>query len=160
MPTIRRPRAPSTIRSEHAGRGPVMLATLEVPFDSDAAALAVDSAVEAGQPLVIVNAVEIMPLPGALMGYGDVGDPPDRAAALRAPAELAASLGVRVERLRVQSPHPVEALLEVAAERAPGLLVFGPDRSCVRPRLYRRAARALRERASCLVWLADDDGGY
>jgi hypothetical protein len=156
VPTLRRPRARQTVARRRAGGGPVLLATLEAPFDPDAAAFAVDSAVESGQPLVIVNAVEIFPLPGALMGYGDVGDPPATAAALSAPAELAASLGVEVERLRVQSPHPVEALLEVAGERSPGLLVFGPDRSCVRPRLYRRAVRALRERAACLVWLADD----
>ena len=34
--------------------------------------------------------------------------------------------------------------------------VFGPDRSALRPRRYRKAARAIRDQASCLVWLADD----
>ena len=52
------------------------------------------------------------------------------------------------------SPHPVDALLELVAERNPGLLVFGPDWSLLKPRRYRRAAKKIRERATCLVWLA------
>jgi hypothetical protein len=32
--------------------------------------------------------------------------------------------------------------------------VFGPDRSRLRKRTYSRAAKKIRERASCLVWLA------
>ena len=48
-----------------------MLATLEVPFDEDAAAFAVDAAVECGQPLIVVNVVEIPLGPLCLfMGYG------------------------------------------------------------------------------------------
>ena len=132
-----------------------MLATLGVPYEADAAGMAVDAAVEAGQPLVLVNVVEIMPLPGAvILKYGDVDDTPEDAAALRAPAELAHSLGVEVERLRVRTPHPVDALLEVVAERRPGLLVFGPDRTRMRRRLYGKAAKAVTDRAACLVWLA------
>jgi nucleotide-binding universal stress UspA family protein len=156
MLTLRRP---NTRTSEGAQRGsgrPVMLATLGVPFEPAAATLAVDTAVEAGQPLVVVNVVELLLAPASVMlGYGDLDDDPEDAAALRAPAELAHSLGVRVERLRVQSPHPVQALLELAAERRPGLLVFGPDRARMRGRAYRRAVKAVRSRASCLVWLPD-----
>jgi hypothetical protein len=55
----------------------------------------------------------------------------------------------------VKSPRPLAALLEVAAERGPGLLVFGPDRSRISRRAYRKAAKAVREHAGCLVWLAD-----
>jgi nucleotide-binding universal stress UspA family protein len=133
-----------------------MLATLEVPFEPEAAACAVDSAVESGQPLIVVNVVEVLLAPAAIaLGYGDVDDTPEDAAALAAPALLAHSLGVAVERLRVRSPHPVDALLEVASERAPGLLVFGPDRGRLRARTYRKACRAVRERAGCLVWLPD-----
>ena len=76
--------------------------------------------------------------------------------ALRAPAELAASFDVPVELLRVSSPHPADALIELVEERDPGLLVLGPDTSRVRGRLYRKAARRVRERAICLVWLAGD----
>jgi hypothetical protein len=37
-------------------------------------------------------------------------------------------------------------------ERDPGVLVFGPDRTRLKPRRYRRAEKAVRERVSCLVW--------
>ena len=135
---------------------PIMLATLEVPFDPAAAALAVDTAVESGQPLIVANVVEIPLGPMCLlMGYGDLEPPEAEAVGLRAPAELAHSLGVQVERLRVKSPHPLDALLELVAERRPGLLVFGPDRLRLRPRAYRKAAKALRDRAACLLWLSE-----
>ncbi|HXH96737.1 MAG TPA: hypothetical protein VNH40_05945, partial [Gaiellaceae bacterium] len=41
---------------------PVLLATLGVPFEPDACTLAVDAAVEAGQPLIVANVVELPPL--------------------------------------------------------------------------------------------------
>ncbi len=155
MLTLRRPRStvePGLIASVDR---PVLLATLGVPFDPDAATFAVDASVESGQPLIVANVVELPPLPMSVrMQYDQLEDAPETAAALRAPAELARSLGVRVERLRVRSPRPVVALLELVAERRPGLLVFGPDRSQLRPRTYRKAARAVREGAACLVWLA------
>jgi hypothetical protein len=135
-------------------RRPVLLATLAAPFDLEAASLAVDAAVEVGQPLIVAVVVEVPPLPlSVVLGYDQVDSPQD-AEAFRAPAELARSLGVAVERLRVRSPRPVQALLELVAEREPGLLVFGPDRSKLGRRRYLRAARAVRERAACLVWLA------
>ena len=135
---------------------PVLLATLGVPFDPRASEFAVDAAVETGEPLIVANVVELPPLGMSVaMGYDQLPYSPDEAEALRAPAELAHSLGAEVERLRVRSPRPVEALLQLAAERAPGLLVFGPDRTKLRRWRYRKAARALRRRASCLVWLAD-----
>jgi nucleotide-binding universal stress UspA family protein len=133
----------------------VLLATLGVPFDPDASAFAVDSAVEAGQALVVVNVVELPPLAMSVkLGYDQLPERPEDEDAFRAPAALAHSLGVQVERLRIRSPRPVEALLEVTAERRPGVLVFGPDRDRIRRRLYRKAAKAIRERAACLVWLA------
>jgi nucleotide-binding universal stress UspA family protein len=134
----------------------VLLATLGVPFDPEASSFAVDAAVESGEPLIVVNVVELPPLGMSVaMGYDQLPDPPEQEEALRAPAALAVSLGVAVERLRVKSPRPVEALVQISAERAPGLLVFGPDRSRLKPRVYRKAARAVRERATCLVWLRD-----
>jgi len=134
---------------------PVLLATLGVPFDPAACEVAVDAAVESGHPLVVVNAVELPPLAMSVrMGYDQL--PYDAAddERFRAPAELAASLGVAVERVRVRSPRPLEGLFEVVAERAPGLLVFGPDRQRIKRRVYRKAAKAIRDRAACLVWLA------
>jgi hypothetical protein len=138
-----------------AGR-PVLLATLDVPFSEEATVFAVDSAVEGGQPLVLVNVAEILPTVYAFLGYGYV-EREELQDALRKPAELARSLAVRVERLRVCSPHPVDALLELVAERNPAVLVFGPDRRHISRRRYRKAADAVRERASCLVWLSEED---
>lgn len=135
----------------HEANRPVLLATLDVPFADEATAFAVDSAVENGQPLVVVNVAVVHATRWSLLGYGYI-EREDLQSELRKPAELAHSLAVRVERLRVCSPHPVDALLEVVAEREPGLLVFGPDRTHIRPRKYERAARILRERAGCLVW--------
>jgi nucleotide-binding universal stress UspA family protein len=135
---------------------PVMLATFDVPFAPEAASFAVESAVESGQPLMVVNIAHVPILPISIaMGYEYAGTD-EVEASLREPAELAHSLAVAVERLRVSSPHPVDALLELVAERSPGLLVLGPDQSRVRGRLYRKAAgRVLRE-AACLVWLSSD----
>jgi hypothetical protein len=135
-------------------RRPVLLATMGAPFDLEAAAVAVDAAVESGEPLIVANVVELLPLPlSSMLGHDHIESDED-ADALRAPAELARSLGVAVERLRVRSPRPVDALLELVAERDPALLVFGPDRARLPARRYRKAAKAVRERATCLVWLA------
>ena len=145
--------APSVGR---APKRPILLATLGVPFDPGASAFAVDAAVEAGQPLLVVNVVELPPLAMSVrMGYDQLPEAHEDADAFRAPAALAHSLGVRVERLRVRSPRPVEALLELTAERAPSVLVFGPDRDRIKRRIYRKAAKAIRERVACLVWLPE-----
>src|SRR5215831_11957063 len=105
MQTLRRapPREDTTFLPD--GSRPVLLATLDVPFSEEATAFAVDSAVENGQPLVLVNAAEILPTLYAFLGYGYV-ERDDLQEALRKPAELAQSLAVPVERLRVCSPHP------------------------------------------------------
>jgi nucleotide-binding universal stress UspA family protein len=86
------------------------------------------------------------------MGYEYAGTD-EVEASLRAPAALARSLAVEVQRLRVSSPHPVDALLELVAERSPGLLVLGADTSQVRRRLYKKATKRVLREAPCLVWL-------
>lgn len=153
MPRLGRPVATESLAGVSRGGGPVLLATLGVPFDAHAAELAVDAAVESGQGLIVANVVELQPLPLSLMLGHDQIDAPADADAFRAPAELARSLGVAVERLRVRSPRPIEALIELVREREPGLLVFGPDRARLGRRRYRKAANAVRERVDCLVWL-------
>lgn len=133
---------------------PVMLATLDVPIAPDAARVAVDTAVESGQALLVVNVVARPFTPTVHAGW----ETPSRPAveeSLQAPAELGHSLGIEVERLRVRTPHPIAALMQVLAERAPGLLVFGPDRSAIRSRRYRKAVRAIERGAPCLVWLEE-----
>jgi hypothetical protein len=153
-----RPSPPSEQAADAVRRKgrPVLLATLEVPFEETAATFAVESALECGQPLVVANVVQIPLGPLCLaMGYGSIEPSEDEAAKLRAPAELASALGVASERLRVLSPHPVDALLALTAERRPGLLVFGPDRARLARRTYRKAAKRIADRAACLVWLAE-----
>ena len=120
-----------TIARARAGSRPVLLATLGVPFDAAAAAIAVDTAVESGQALIVANVTRLEPLPLSVrLGYDALEElTPELSRAMRAPADLARSLGVQVERLRVRSPRPVEALLQLIGERRPGLLVFGPDRT-------------------------------
>lgn len=136
-----------------SGSRPVMLVTFDVPFEPAATEIAVDAAVESGQRLIIVNAAEVALGPVSLaMKYEYVGTD-EVEDALRAPAALAVSLAVEVERLRLCSPRPVEALLELVAERAPGLLVVGPDRTRLKRRTYDRLVRRIRSRAGCLVWL-------
>jgi hypothetical protein len=105
MRTLRRsgPREAESFLS--AGARPVLLATLDVPFSEEASVFAVDCAVESGQPLVVVNVAQIQLAPWSLLGYGYI-EREDLQAELRKPAELAQSLAVRVERLRVCSPRP------------------------------------------------------
>lgn len=151
---IARPPAPSL---EAGGVGDVLLATFDVPFDQEAAHFAVDAAVEAGRSLIVANVMELPHLPlSMVLGYDTLEYTPELAASLLAPAQLASSLGVHVERLRVRSPRRVEALVELVQERRVGILVLGPDRALVGRRLYNRAARAVREDVSCLVWLSWD----
>lgn len=139
-----------------AGGRPILLATLGAPFADEAVVFAVDSAVEAGQPLIVANVTTLEPLGmSVILGYDALEEfTPEVSESVRRPAELARSLGVAVERLRVRSPRPIKALLQLAAERRPGVLVFGANRDGLAPRTYRRAVAALREGAECLVWVA------
>ncbi len=134
----------------------MLLATLDAPLLEDAARFGVDAAVESGQPLLVVNAVETTLAPCSLkLGYDYIA-PPDVESSLRAPAELAHRLGVRVERLCLRSTRPVEAFVDFAGERGTGLFVLGADPSRIRPRKYRRAVRKIRDRSACLLWLPSE----
>jgi hypothetical protein len=133
-----------------------VLATLAVPFEPDAARVAVQAALEGGVKLIVVDAVE-MPL--WLMSMttrrAELEEDDDRAAVRRMVEQIAA-LDIEVEHLRVRSPRPVEALLEVVSECDAGLLVLGADPTRLRPRLFRRAVKRIRRRASCLLWIAGE----
>jgi nucleotide-binding universal stress UspA family protein len=133
----------------------VLLATFDVPFDEAAASFAVNAAVDSGGRLIVANVVELPPLPLSVrMGYDQLDYSPELAASLLSPAERASALGVEVERIRVKSFHRIEALVDVARERKVRMLVLGPDRDKVSQRLYRKAAKDVRERLDCLVWLS------
>ena len=146
------------VEQVHAAPGsrPVMLVTFDVPVRADAAELAVDAAVESGQQLLLVNMVELSIRPMTSSWGSETVVLEDVESSLRAPAELAHSLAVSVEWLRVVSPRPTTALLELVGERLPGLLVLGADTSRFRGRRYRKVARRIRERATCLVWIPDE----
>jgi nucleotide-binding universal stress UspA family protein len=152
-----RDRDVDTRESAAAGSRPVMLVTFDVPVRPDAAELAVDAAVESGQPLLVVNVIE-MPIRPMTASLGtDVVVIEDVDDSLRAPSELAHDLAVIVERIRLVSPRPVKALLELAGERLPGLLVIGPDRTRIGRRRLARIEKRIRRDAPCLVWTCGED---
>jgi nucleotide-binding universal stress UspA family protein len=137
----------------------VVLATLSVRVDPSAERMAIDSALEAGVPLLIVNLLPLRPYPTTLGLLGPEGmtlPHEEDLEALRATAERAATLGVKTELLRVTSRRPVKALLEVVRERDAGLLVFGPDLGLTGRWRFRTLARRVRRQADCLVWVAPD----
>jgi nucleotide-binding universal stress UspA family protein len=150
-------RSPDLVDTARAtGARPVMLVTFDVPVDPAAAEFAVDAAVESGQPLVVVNVVE-MPIRPMTSSWGtEVVVTEDVDLSLRAPAELARALAVTVERIKLVSPRPLTALLELVGERLPGLLVIGPDRARIRRRKLARAEKRIRRDAPCLVWTGSE----
>ena len=156
MSLASRDRGASTALHAASESRPVMLVTFDVPVRPDAAALAVDTAVESGQQLLLVNLVELSIRPMTMSWGAEVVVMEDVESSLRAPAELAVSLAVAVERLRVVSPRPLAALLELVGERSPGLLILGADTGRMRRRAYRKAARKIRDEAACLVWIPPD----
>ena len=153
-----RTRKPAAGERTGASGRPVLLATLGAPFDEAAASFAVDSAVESGSPLIVANVTQLDPLSlSVILGYDALEEfTPEVSESVRRPAELARSLGVPVERLRIRSPRPVRALLELVRDCRAGLLVFGPDRAAIKARAYDRAVMAIKENANCLVWVASD----
>ena len=140
--------------------GSVVLATLAVPFDPAGERMAIDTAIETGARLVLVDVRTIPLAPTSLMLHGADGAllPHDDACPeVRATAQRAATLGVQTLLLWVGTRRPARALLEVTAEQSAALLVFAPDRRAIGTRRFRRTARAVRKRAGCLVWVTLDD---
>lgn len=138
---------------------PVLLATLSVRVDPSAERMALDSALEAAVPLVVVNILRLRPYPTTfgLLGHQGMTLPHEEDLdAVRATARRAAELGVRTELLRVTTRRPVAALVEIARERDAGLLVFGPDLKLTGRLRFQRIARRLRREADCLIWVAPD----
>jgi nucleotide-binding universal stress UspA family protein len=125
--------------------GPVLLATFATPVDPRAERLAIESALEAGLSLVLVNAIT---MPHAPRSHRL--ELPGRAhQAVRATARRAARLGIRTELLHVVSPRPARAIVEIANERCAALVVLGQR--------TRRTARKIRRGTSCLIWSAGAD---
>lgn len=158
MALTSRPHVPPALPEApgHSRRRPVILATLAVPFEPDAARVAFQAALETEVKLIVVDVVE-QPLWPLAIQFGRAAiELDDDRAAIRQLVEQAAGLGLEVEHLRLRSPRPVEALLEVAGERRAALLVLGSDPGRFKPRFFQRVVRKIRRRASCLIWIAGE----
>ena len=151
----RRPGA-EILREERSRSRPVLLGTLSVRVEPTAERMAIDTALEVGSRLILANMVALPPSPLTVMvapDYVTLAHEEDLDA-VRGTAARAAALGIATELLRVRSPRPVTALIELAHDRGVGLLVFGPDRSRISGRRFRAAAKVVRRDAPCLVWVA------
>ena len=145
----------------HSGAAarPVVLATLSVRVHPEAERMAIDSAIDANPAhptLIIANMLWLPPHPTTLTLAREVAVLPheEDLDAVRETAARAAARGIQTELLRISSRRPLAALLELIEERGAGLVVLGPDpkRS---PWWWRTvAARRIRKRAGCLVWIA------
>jgi hypothetical protein len=160
MPQLRDRRNDTTrVPQEPTRARPVVLATMAVRVQPSAERMAIDSAIEAGVPLLVVNLIPLPPYVRTMVLIGPAGTTlphEEDLEAVRATARRAAELGVKTELLRVRTRHAARALLEVLQERDAGLLVFGPDLGMLGQLRFRAAARRLRRDAGCLVWIAPD----
>jgi Universal stress protein family len=144
--------------SQDATPRPVVLATLSVRIEPAAERMAIDSALQTGARLIIANMLWLPPHPTTLVLAREHATLPheEDLDAVRATAARAAALGVPTELLRISSRRPLAALIELLQERRAGLVVLGPDRRRS-PRWWRTmAARRIRRRADCLVWIAPE----
>jgi hypothetical protein len=137
---------------------PVVLATLSVRVDARAERMALESALEAGVPLIVANMLRMPAFSTTLLIAPEYATLPheEDLEAVRATARRAAEWGIPTELLRIMSPRPLTALIELIHERRPGLVVLGPDVSRTSRRRLRAAARKVRHEADCLVWIAPD----
>jgi nucleotide-binding universal stress UspA family protein len=134
----------------------VVLGTLSSRVEPEAERIAIESAVENGVPLLVVNVVPMAACPRALALAGPKAlscPHSEDYEAVRATAQRAASWGLKVQHLRVTSPRPAKALVQIANERGAGLLVLGPKRKGIFR--FWRAAREVVRNADCLVWIAE-----
>jgi len=130
---------------------PVMLLTLNVPFDEAAVEFAIDAACDAGAELWICDAI-----PLSYENYsGHVARQYAESLNRRHMSEVARrsrELGVRTEQLAFHNRRPVKAAIEVAREQRVALLVFGANRKALGRLTFRRSVNRIRRDATCLVW--------
>jgi hypothetical protein len=137
---------------------PVILATLSARVDPEAERVAIESALETRARLIIANMLWLQPYPTTLMLAREYATLPheEDLEAVRETAARAAARGIPTELLRISSRRPLAALVELIEERRAGLVVLGPDRRRS-PRWWRwAAARRIRGRVDCLVWIAPE----
>ena len=131
---------------------PIMLLTLNVPFEEEAIAVAVDAGAETGAALWICDAMSVSPnyVGHVARSYAEQNNRRHASEVARRARER----GVHVEQVAFHNPKPVRAAIEVAHRHEIGLLVFGPDRRKLSRLTYRRAVKRLRDDAGCLVWVS------
>jgi nucleotide-binding universal stress UspA family protein len=154
-----RPRDTAPLPGAARGRErPVVLGTLSVRVHPAAERVALESAVEAGVPLIVANMIMLPAHPATIVLAPQYATLPheEDLDAVRETAARAAALGIPTELLRISSRHPVRSLLDLVREREAGLLVFGPDLKRTSRLRFRLAARIVRKDAPCLVWVAPD----
>lgn len=135
---------------------PVVLATLSVRVDPEAERMAIESALETHATLIVANLIMLRPYPTTIMLAREWVTLPheEDLEEVRATAARAAARGVPTELLRISSPRPLRAMIELVRDRHAGLLVLGPDPRRT-PRWWRAlAARRVRRETGCLVWIA------
>ena len=147
------PRAPERTRAR-----PVVLATMAEGFHPSAERMAIDSAIEAGVPLLVVN---LIPLPLYVRTMTLVGRGGHHAAARGAPRRgprhsRAGGRARRGDRAAARA-HPACRCGRCSRWRpsaTPGCSCSGPSRPATLR--FRLTARRLRREADCLVWIAPD----
>src|ERR1700689_3369205 len=94
---------------------PVLLGTLSVRVDPSAERMAIDSALEAGGRLIVANMLGLPPYPLTVMLAPEFATLPheEDLEAVRATAARAAGLGIPTELLRISSPRPLRAMVEL-----------------------------------------------
>lgn len=152
--TAPRTQAPRTETVVATTGRPVMLLTLDLPLDPQAQRFALETALGAGAPLVLCDAVPVGPNSAAAVLR--MRGRPEADASLRAAAAEARSLGVQVDELLFHSTRPLAAATELCSARGIGLLVFGPSRAAAGRWRYRTWSRRVRRDTPCLVWLPED----
>jgi len=119
--------------------------------------MAIDSALDAGAALIVANLIMLPPYPTTIMLAREYVTLPheEDLEAVRATAARAAALGIPTELLRISSPRPLRAMVELVRDRHAGLLVLGPDPRRTPRWLRALAARRVRRETGCLVWIAE-----
>lgn len=160
MPQVvdRRPQVAKPPPELRSPRRPVLLGTLAVRVDPNAERMALDSAQEAGAPLIIANMIPLPAYTTTMILVPEVATLPheEDLEEVRATAARAAARGIPTELLRIRSRRPLVALIELARERRPALVVLGPDVRRTSRWLLWRAARRVRRELDCLIWIAPD----
>ncbi len=137
---------------------PVILATFSVRIDPRAERMAFDSALDVGARLIIANLMMLPPYPTTIMLAREYATLPheEDLEAVRATAARASALGIGTELQRISSRRPLAALVELISERRASLVVLGPDMRRTPRWQLRLAARRVRRRTDCLIWIAPE----